>query len=235
MKRRSGLAELIVEFLGVFALAFIGAGTIIATGGQNLVAIAFVHGLAIAVMIAAAGHISGGVYNPAVAAALMASGKMPVARGLAFIAAEVLGGIVAALLLRLIFPAARTDAVNLGTPLPGDGVSAVQALLVEIVLTFFLVFVIFGVAIDRRGAANIAGLAIGLTITIDILMGGAVSGAAMNPARHFGTALVQGAWRDAWVYWVGPILGGVAAALLYTFALMNTGGADEQAIDLPQG
>ncbi len=234
MRARSEVPALIVEFLGVFLLTFVGAGAIIGTGGDDLVAIALAHGLSIAVMVAAAGHISGGVYNPAVAAGLMASGKLPVARGLAFIVAEVLGAIVAALLLRGIFPAAAVDAVNLGTPLPGQGVSAGQALLVEIVLSFFLMFVIFGVAVDSRGPSGIAGLVIGLTVALDILMGGGVSGAAMNPARHFGPALVQGAWRDAWVYWVGPILGAVAAALLYTFLLLDRRQQVDESIDLPQ-
>ena len=234
MRARSEVPALIVEFLGVFLLTFVGAGAIIGTGGDDLVAIALAHGLSIAVMVAAAGHISGGVYNPAVAAGLMASGKLPVARGLAFIVAEVLGAIVAALLLRGIFPAAAVDAVNLGTPLPGQGVSAGQALLVEIVLSFFLMFVIFGVAVDSRGPSGIAGLAIGLTVALDILMGGGVSGAAMNPARHFGPALVQGAWRGAWVYWVGPMLGAVAAALLYTFLLLDRRQQVDESIDLPQ-
>ena len=234
MRARSEVPALIVEFLGVFLLTFVGAGAIIGTGGDDLVAIALAHGLSIAVMVAAAGHISGGVYNPAVAAGLMASGKLPVARGLAFIVAEVLGAIVAALLLRGVFPVAAVDAVNLGTPLPGQGVSAGQALLVEIVLSFFLMFVIFGVAVDSRGPSGIAGLVIGLTVALDILMGGGVSGAAMNPARHFGPALVQGAWRDAWVCWVGPILGAVAAALLYTFLLLDRRQQVDESIDLPQ-
>src|SRR5919199_1737626 len=140
MKARSELANLVVEFIGVFTLVFAGAGAIIATKGENLVAIALAHGLAIGLMVAAAGHVSGGVFNPAIALA----------------------------------------AVKLGTPLPGAGFSAGQALLAEIVLTFFLMFVIFGVAIDKRGPATIAGLAIGLTIAMDIFAGGAVSGAAMN-------------------------------------------------------
>ncbi len=145
-----------------------------------------------------------------------------------------LGAIVAALLLRGIFPAAAVDAVNLGTPLPGQGVSAGQALLVEIVLTFFLMFVIFGVAVDTRVSGPLAGLAIGLTITLDILMGGGISGAAMNPARSFGPAIVQNAWTANWVYWVGPILGGLAAALLYTFVLLEPPQEQEESVNLPQ-
>lgn len=233
MRARAEAAALVVEFIGVFALTFVGAGAIVGTGGQNLVAIAFAHGLTIAVMVAAAGHISGGVYNPAVAIGLMATGKLPLVRGAGFIVAELLGGVVAALLLKGIFPADKIAAVRLGTPLPGAGVSAGQALLVEVVLTFFLVFVIYGVAVDKRGPATIAGLAIGLTVTLDILMGGPISGAAMNPARWFATALVDGAWTAAWVYIVGPVVGAVAAAALYTFVLLDDV-RENAPVDLPQ-
>lgn len=234
MKARAEAGNLVVEFLGVFLLTFAGAGAIIGTGGQDLVAIALAHGLAIAVMIAAVGHISGGVFNPAIAVGLMATGKLPVARGLAFIAAQVLGGIAAALLLKGIFPAEAVDRVALGTPLPGAGVSPLQALLVEIVLTFFLMFVIFGVAVDTRVSGPLAGLAIGLTITLDILMGGGISGAAMNPARSFGPAIVQNAWTANWVYWVGPILGALAAAFLYQTLLLDDDQQTAQSVDLPQ-
>lgn len=234
MRIREESTNFIVEFLGVFLLVFAGAGAIIATGGQDLVAIALAHGLAIAVMVAAAGHISGGVYNPALAIGLMATGKLPIPRGTGFIVAQLLGGIVAALLLKAIFPAAAVDAVRLGTPLPGPGVGAGTALLLEVVLTFFLMFVVFGTAVDKRGAATIAGLVIGLTITLDILVGGGVSGAAMNPARSFGPALVQGAWDANWVYWLGPILGALAAAFLHTFVLLDDTDGDDEATELPQ-
>jgi aquaporin TIP len=233
MKARSELANLVVEFIGVFTLVFAGAGAIIATKGENLVAISLAHGLAIGLMVAAAGHVSGGVFNPAIALALMATGKVPPVRGALFIVAELLGGIVGALALKGVYPAVAVDAVKLGTPLPGAGFTVGQALLAEVVLTFFLMFVIFGVAVDKRGPATIAGLAIGLTITMDIFAGGAVSGAAMNPARSFGPALVQGVWQDAWIYWVGPIVGALLAAVLYNYLLLDQGPAKE-AVDLPQ-
>jgi aquaporin Z len=233
MTRRGELAALIVEFLGVFTLVFIGVGAITLTNGQNLVAIALAHGLAIGLMVAAGGHISGGVYNPAVAIALMATRKLPLARGAAFIVAELFGGIVGALVVKGLYPVAATEAVRLGTPLPAAGVSDGRALLVELILTFFLMFVIFGVAVDRRGPATIAGLAIGLTIAMDIFGGGGISGAAMNPARSLGPALVQNEWRSAWVYWVGPIAGALAAAVLYNSLLLDTA-EDEEDVALPQ-
>jgi aquaporin Z len=240
MNLRTESGNLVCEFLGVFALTLIGPGTIIATGGENLVAIALAHGLALGLLIAAAGHISGGVFNPAVAIALMATGKLPATRGGMYIVAQVLGGVAAALCLLPLFPAAARDAVHLGTTLPGPGVSAGQALFAEILLTFFLMFVVYGVAIDNRGPAALAGLAIGLTVTFDILMGGVISGAAMNPARWFGPALVSGSWDAAWVYIVGPPVGALIAAFLYNTLLLPQPDpeealpAREQPVDLPQ-
>ncbi len=230
---RKEIAALLVEFIGTFALIFMGAGAIIQTQGGNLVAIALAHGLAIGLLVAAGGHISGGVYNPAIAIGLMAAGKLPYVRGATFIVAQLLGATAAAGLLKVTLPAAAVDAVKLGTPLPGAGISVGQALVVEIVLTFFLMFVIFGVAVDKRGPAAIAGLAIGLTITMDICMGGGISGAAMNPARSFGPMLVQQEWTAAWIYWVGPIIGAILAALIYTFVMLDETSTDEP-IALPQ-
>jgi len=241
MDVRTESGNLVCEFLGVFALTLIGPGTIIATGGQNLVAIALAHGLALGLIIAAAGHISGGVFNPAVAIGLMATGKLPATRGALYIVAQILGGVVAALCLTALFPAAARDAVHLGAATPGPGVSAGQALFAEILLTFFLMFVVYGVAIDKRGPATLAGLVIGLTVSFDIFMGAGISGAAMNPARWFGPALVGNTWSAAWVYVVGPPVGALVAAFLYNTLLLpqpapeQPARAREHPVDLPQG
>src|SRR5580765_4292258 len=205
----------IVEVVGTFALIFVGAGAIIATGGKDLVAIALAHGLAIGIMVAAAGHISGGVYNPALVCGLVAARRMTVSRGVYYVIAQLLGATLAALALKVIFPATLTLPVLLGTPQMGAGYSAGVGVLIEVIMTFFLMYAVFGVAVDMRGARAIAGLVIGLTITFDIFVGGSVSGAAMNPARWFGPAIVQGAFADWWVWWVGPIIGAVIAALLW--------------------
>jgi aquaporin Z len=205
----------IVEFVGTFTLIFVGAGSIIATGGQNLVAIALAHGLAIGLMVAAAGHISGGVYNPALTVGLVAARRITVNRGIYYVVSQLIGALVAALLLKVIFTPAAAGAVNLGTPGLGSGVTTGPALIAEVLMTFFLMYTVFGVAVDLRGARAIAGLAIGLTITMDIFVGGGLTGAAMNPARWFGPAVVQGAYSDWWIYWVGPIVGAVLAALLW--------------------
>jgi aquaporin Z len=213
--KKSWLKNSVVEFVGTFALIFVGAGSIIATGGQNLVAIALAHGLAIGLMVAAAGHISGGVYNPSLTVGLMAARRIPIGRGAYYIVAQLLGATVAALALKVLFSSAAVAAVNLGTPAVGAGVGTAAAVLAEIIMTFFLMYSVFGVAVDLRGARAIAGLVIGLTITMDIFVGGGLTGAAMNPARWFGPAIVQGAFDNWWLYWVAPIIGAVGAALLW--------------------
>jgi aquaporin Z len=205
----------LVEVVGTFALIFVGAGSIVATGGQNLVAIALAHGLAIGIMVASAGHISGGVYNPALVCGLVAARRMTVSRGVYYIVAQLVGALLAALALKAIFPAAAVAAVGLGTPQLGQGIGVLAGVLAEIIMTFFLMYAVFGVAVDLRGARAIAGLVIGLTITADIFVGGGLTGAAMNPARWFGPAVVQGVFGDFWVWWVGPIIGAVLSALLW--------------------
>jgi aquaporin TIP len=205
----------LVEVIGTFALIFVGAGSIVATQGQNLVAIALAHGLTIGIMVASAGHISGGVYNPALTFGLVAARRMSVSRGVYYIVAQLIGALLAALLLKVLFQAQAINAVALGTPQLGQGASAVQGVLAELIMTFFLMYAVFGVAVDLRGARAIAGLIIGLTISVDIFVGGGLTGAAMNPARWFGPAVVQGVFNDWWVYWVGPILGAIVAALVW--------------------
>jgi aquaporin Z len=212
--------KLIVEFIGPLALVYMGAGSIIATGGKDLVAIALAHGLAIALLVMAAGHISGGVYNPSLTVGLMAARRLSLPLGIAYIVAQLLGAVVGAVLLKGSFSGDAIDAVKLGTPLLAAGVSPAQGVLVEAILTFFLMFAVFGNAVDPRSSKAVVGIGIGLVLTMDILAGGALTGAAMNPARSFGPALVQGAWDGWWVYWVGPILGAVIAALLYNEVLL---------------
>lgn len=220
---RSALAEAV----GALALIFLGAGSIIAdqiTGGKiGATGIAFAHGLAIATMVAAAGHVSGGHFNPAVTLGFVATRRMPVGTGITYILAQLIGASIGGLLLTAVFPEAARVAVNLGTPALGRGVSAGTGILVEAVLTFFLVFVIFGVAVDARGQRALAPLAIGLVIVMDILGAGVLTGAAMNPARAFGPALFSGFWANHAVYWVGPIIGGVLAAWVYTYLMQRPG------------
>lgn len=216
----------IVEFAGPFALVFAGVGAIIATQGSNLVAIALAHGLAIGLMITAVGHISGGHFNPAVTIGMLVARKIDAARAGIYIVAQLLGGIAAAAVLTIIYPdlgaVGRNNlGINNGVPAIHPEAGLLGAFVLEVILTFFLVWVIFGVAVDWRSNKAITGLAIGLTITMDILAGGAISGAVMNPARAIGPAVIQGDFTNIWLWILGPIVGGVLAALAYQYLLLS--------------
>ena len=217
--------KFVAEFVGTFALIFFGAGAIITdhvTGGQiGIVGIALAHGLTVATMVSAIGHISGGHINPAVTIAFLATRRIPPLTGALYIVAQIIGASLAALFLATIFSQEQWQAVNLGTP----GVANINvgtAIAVEAVLTFFLVFVIFGTAVDPMGPKGIAGFGIGCVVMLDIFMGGPLTGAAMNPARAFGPALISGSWQDhILLYWLGPITGALAAGSLYHFVLRS--------------
>ncbi|MEX2245399.1 MAG: MIP/aquaporin family protein [Dehalococcoidia bacterium] len=225
------IRPLVAEIIGPFALVFAGAGSIMLAitqgygDGGTLVMVALAHGLAIGLMIAGAGHISGGHYNPAVTAGLWLGGKIGTVKAVAYVAAQLIGATVAAMLLKEIFD---TSTASLANAVPsvnyggaGDNdliiVGKQNAFILEVVCTFFLVYVIYGVAVDSRGAHAIAPLAIGLTITMDILFAGPLTGAAMNPSRHFGPALVEGEWKDGWLYWAAPMLGATIAAIVQNY------------------
>lgn len=235
--------QALAEAVGTFALIFIGAGSIVGFAAirdpSSLLGVAFAHGLTIAVMVTATGHISGGHLNPAVTLGLYSAGRVRASQALIYILAQLSGAILGALTLSVIVygsgPAATEAAglTHLGTPglptpAPGTTESSLDVtvgtgILTEAILTFFLVFVISGTAVDERTPAKMGGLAIGLTVTLDILMGGPLTGAAMNPARHLGPALVANFWGtkalEPFVYWVGPILGGILGALVYNYGL----------------
>jgi aquaporin TIP len=220
------------EFVGTFTLVFAGAGSILTFGklfasalaagggtqitGLGLVAVAFAHGLAIAVMVSALGHISGGHFNPAITFGFLLTRRLAPLLALVYWVVQFVAAVAAAGLLHWIFTARERDAVQLGAPALGAGISHWQGFVIEIVLTFFLVWVVFASAADPGGTfKSIAGLAIGLTITMDILMGGPLTGAAMNPARAFGPELVQNDWTNAWVWYAGPLVGAAIAAVAY--------------------
>ena len=208
----------IMECVGTFALCFISAGAIITnvmTGGAvGLIGIALAAGLVYAVMVSVAGRISNGYFNPAVTIGLLVGGKIKSGRAVGYIISQLVGGVIAGLLLRVIYSTEVWTQVNLGTPGLGQGVGAGTGVLVEVILTFFLVLAVYGTAVDEK-APKIGGFGIGLVLVFDILMGGPLTGASMNPARTFGPALAAGHWDAHWVYWVGPILGGILAAVLY--------------------
>ena len=210
----------IAEFIGTFALVFVGVGavTIGQDKGGGLLSVALAFGLTVAVMVSATLHISGGQFNPAVTVALLATRKMSLHDALFYILSQLVAATAAAWALSLMF----TDrAVWEGTPIPQAPFTPMKAMWMEVFLTFALVFVIFGVAVDKRGPNVIAGLLIGLTVTLDILFGGPYTGASMNPARSFGPALIGSQWMHHWVYWVGPLLGGALAALVYNAVFLK--------------
>lgn len=207
--------KLIAEFVGTFTLIFAGVGSILATQNSLLIAVALAHGLAIAVMGSALGHISGGAFNPAVTVGLWVTRRLPAIDAVTYILVQLAGGIAAALVLAAVFDDTLKDQVKLGATLL-TGVSPVQGIVIEALLTFFLVIAVFGTALDARGP-KLGALLVGLTITMDIAAAGPMTGASMNPARSLGPALVASEWADHAVYWIGPVLGAVGAALLYDF------------------
>jgi MIP family channel proteins len=216
--------KLLAEFIGTFALIFIGAGSICADqylrangqGGVGLLGIAVAYGLAMGVMVTAIGHISGGHLNPAVTIGFWVTKRLGTVQSLLYWVAQLLGALAAAYLLVAIVPDTVWHPAALGTPDLASDFTRWHAMLLEAVMTFFLVFVVFATAVDAKGAFNkIAGFAIGLTITMDILFGGPLTGAAMNPARAFGPALAANHWHNHGVYWVGPLFGGVLAGVVY--------------------
>jgi len=212
----------VAEFIGTFALILFGAGTIIATGNTDQLAIAFAYGLTTAIMVSLTVHISGGVFNPAILAALWVTGKLPTVRSAVYVVAQLAGAVAAALLLKYFSPAQAFDSVNGGTPSVMSGYAIGKAVLVEATATFFLVWAFVATVVDDRGPfAKTAGFTVGFVITIDMLAFAPLTGAAMNPARWFGPALVTGTWTQWWVWIAGPIAGGIIAGIAYWYLYLQ--------------
>lgn len=221
--------QLVAELIGAFALVFIGAGSVVVlapqlAGGTAVLGIALAHALVLGVMVSNLGHISGAHFNPAVTIGVWVTGKIETVRAGLYIVAQLVGAALGALLLSSVLPKDLWRQTELGlTQINRDfGLDELDALVIEGILTFFLVLTVFATAIDDRGVfKSVAGLTIGLVLGFDILMGGTLTGASMNPARSFGPALVAGEWRDYWVYLVGPVSGAVLGASLYLFAFLR--------------
>lgn len=205
---KDATSRLLAEFLGVFFLCFFGIGAI--SNEAGLTGIALAHGLAIFVAVCAFAHVSGAHFNPAVTAAMAATRRIAPVDAVAYIVAQLLGGAFAAALAKMAFGSVK------GVPALGANVSVSTGIIIEAVTTFILVVTIMGVAVDKRGTFSIvAGLPIGMAITGDILFAGPVTGAAMNPARWFGPAVLAGDTSNAIVWIIGPIVGALAAAFIY--------------------
>lgn len=226
----------LAEGIGTFALVFVGAGSIAASGvsDSNLVGVALAHGFTIAVMVSATMAVSGGHLNPAVTIALLLTRRIHPGNAAGYVLAQCLGAISAAGALVALLPE-QMGAVGYGAPRLAEGIGSGRGLVIEAILTFFLMFVIFGTAVDRR-APKMGGLFIGLAVSLDILIGGPFTGAAMNPARHLGPALYVGseALSQLWLYWLGPLLGAALAALVYSGVLEARVSSERTPID-PEG
>jgi aquaporin Z len=221
------LRPCLAEFTGTFYLCFAGIAAILsntpAVGGTSgLLGIALAHGLALSIAVNAFGGVSGAHFNPAVTSGFLITGRIKAPMAAAYVVAQLLGATAAAMVCRAVFPVDSVAATHLGLPLPAPWASTGVVLLAEFVMTYLLMTSIFGTAVDERGrAVKIGGFAIGLTVAFDILAGGAVTGASMNPARSFGPALELMYWDWHWAYWVAPIAGACAAALVYEHLILE--------------
>jgi MIP family channel proteins len=223
--------KLAAEFIGTFAFVFIGAGAAAVIGDgvglPGIAAIALAHGLAIMAFAFAYGPVSGGHMNPAVTIGVLAAGAMDTITAIGYVLSQLAGGIAGALLLRTVLGGTAT---GLGTPalahnLALGGVSLtvtpMAGFIIEAVLAFFLVTVVLSTAVAGR-AGSFAPLAIGMTLTFNILMGGALTGAPFNPARALGPMVATGRFADAWLYLVAPVVGAIVAAAVHSSLVLIT-------------
>jgi MIP family channel proteins len=216
--------RLAAEALGTFGLVFVGAAVVVVNGGFpnsgiGLLGIALAHAVVLSVMVTATMTISGGHLNPAVTIGLLATRRIDPVSAAAYIVTQLGAACVAAFLVKLMLPAAAVRSAMLGVPVIASSVTLQQAIGLELVLTFFLVSAVFGTAVSPD-SPRVAGFGIGLVLLFDILVGGPLTGAAMNPARAFGPAAVSGEWVGHLVYWIGPIAGGLLAAVIWEYLLL---------------
>ena len=207
--------KVVAEFIGVFTFVFAVVASVGLGESLGLLGVALAQGLAIGTMISSLGRISGAHFNPAVTLGALVTRRIEPAIAVAYWIAQLAGAVAAALVVKWLYP----GFLELGSSAPrtSAGTSAFEGLVLEGILTFFLVWVVFATAVDPKGTFGaIAGYGIGLIIAVDILIAGPITGASMNPARAFGSQLVFSEWPDAWIYYVGPLIGGVLAAVLYT-------------------
>ena len=216
--------KLLAEFIGTFSFVFIGAGAAAVVGDgvglPGIAAIAFAHGLTIMVFAFAYGSVSGGHMNPAVTVGVLAAGAMGVGEAIGYIVSQLAGGVAGALFLSTVLGGAETGlgmpalAHNLALGATSLTITPAAGFMIEAVLAFFLVTVVLSTAVAGR-AGNLAPLAIGMTLTLNIIMGGALTGAAFNPARALGPMVATGNFNNAWLYMTAPIVGAIIASILH--------------------
>lgn len=216
---RDSWRHFIAEFIGTFALVFIGSGAIIR--GGSLAEVALAHGLILSVMVTALMRISGH-FNPAVTIAFMATRRIEPVMGVVYMIAQFTGAILAAYALKGIFPTAAVEATRVGGQVIAGSITFTGAVVLELIGTFFLVWVIFGTAVDPD-APRVGGFAIGLTLAADILAIGPLTGSSVNPARSFGPAVASGIFEAQAVFWIGPIVGALLAGILYDRLFLRRG------------
>lgn len=214
----------VAEALGTFGLIFFGCGSVVVSSlpgaSYGLLGVALVHAVVLSVMITATMSISGGHLNPAVTIGLLSVKRIDAKTAGVYVLAQLIGAALGALTLRLVLPSGVVRVGTLGTPVLANAMTMMDGILLEAVLTFFLVSAVFGTAVSSD-APKVGGFGIGLVLLFDILIGGTLTGSAANPARAFGPALVSGTWYAQPVWWIGPILGGLLAAQLWERVLLK--------------
>ncbi len=221
------LRPLTAEFIGTFGLVFIGAGSIVvneASGALGLLGIALAHAIVLSVMVTALMRISGAHFNPAVTFGLWLANKIDAKDAGFYVLTQLVAAVVAALLVKTLLPSMAGEVTGYGVPRIASDVDLIQAILIEAILTFFLVSAVFGTAVSPEAPSGIGGFGIGLVLLFDILVGGPLTGAAMNPARAFGPAAIANDWVGQGAYWIGPLLGGAVAALVWGKVLLPKDG-----------
>lgn len=213
----------LVEFIGTLIFVFVGAGSVVAVNFLSptypgLLVIALANGIGLALAITFAMNISGGHMNPAVTIGMLVTKNIKAFDSLVYVIAQVLGATIGALLLVALMPSAAGMAVHYGAPSLAPSVGLLQGIGLEAMLTAFLMFMVFGTAVDKR-APKVGGFGVGLIVVLDVIVGGPLTGAAMNPARAIGPMIASMSFANWYVYWIGPIIGAVVAALIYTYCI----------------
>lgn len=212
----------LAEAFATFAFVFVAAGSVLADWQTHMlgtIGVALAHGLVLAALIYTVWHISGAHLNPAVTIALWATGHIKTLVAVGYVAAQLVGSVVAALFLSILYKG--YPQFYLGDTVLGTGVTPGIGILVEALLTFFLVWTVFATLVDKKAAAGFGGLAVGFVLVVAVMVGGNFTMGALNPARSFGPALVSSHWGMHYVYWVGPVIGALVAGFIYHFGFLK--------------